>query len=156
MSSIPNSQQRNVSPNSPGPNTKTHTLNAPGNQPEFWVRFSNERNQGKQGGKTGRSCEEPGKVPGSSQARPGWAPDPRWAGGWACTNHPGVLGSIPKREKPGKTGRHPVSKYRVPHGFQNLIANETSLVPSPPPARSFIIVPAVIDTHTSPRGGGGG
>ncbi len=29
---------------------------------------------------------------------------PRWAGGWACTSHPGVLGSIPKREEPGKTG----------------------------------------------------
>jgi hypothetical protein len=23
---------------------------------------------------------------------------------WACTSHPGVLGSIPKREEPGKTG----------------------------------------------------
>ncbi len=43
---------------------------------------------------------------------------PRWAGGWACTSHPGVLGSIPKREEPGKTGRHPVLKYRVPHGSQ--------------------------------------
>jgi hypothetical protein len=28
------------------------------------------------------------------------------------------LGSIPKREEPGKTGRHPVLKYRVPHGSQ--------------------------------------
>ena len=36
--------------------------------------------------------------------------------GWACTSHPGVLGSIPKREEPGKTGRHPVLKYRVPRG----------------------------------------
>jgi hypothetical protein len=27
-----------------------------------------------------------------------------------------TLGSIPKREEPGKTGRHPVLKYRVPHG----------------------------------------
>jgi len=42
----------------------------------------------------------------------------RWAGGWACTSHPGVLGSIPKPEEPGKTGRHPVLKYRVPHGSQ--------------------------------------
>jgi hypothetical protein len=32
--------------------------------------------------------------------------------------HPGVLGSIPKREEPGKTGRHPVLKYRVPHRSQ--------------------------------------
>ena len=30
--------------------------------------------------------------------------------------HPGVLGSIPKREEPGKTGRHPALKYRVPDG----------------------------------------
>jgi hypothetical protein len=34
----------------------------------------------------------------------------------SCTSHPGVLGSIPKREEPGKTGRHPELKYRVPHG----------------------------------------
>jgi hypothetical protein len=26
------------------------------------------------------------------------------------TSHPGVLGSIPKREEPGETGRHPVFK----------------------------------------------
>ena len=26
--------------------------------------------------------------------------------------------SIPKQEEPGKTGRHPVFKYRVPHGSQ--------------------------------------
>jgi hypothetical protein len=37
-----------------------------------------------------------------------WDQIPRCAGGWACTSHPGVLGSIPKREEPGKTGRHPV------------------------------------------------
>ena len=29
-----------------------------------------------------------------------------------------VLGSIPKREEPGETGRHSVLKYRVPHGSQ--------------------------------------
>jgi hypothetical protein len=34
----------------------------------------------------------------------------------SCTSHPIVLGSIPKREEPGKAGRHPVLKYRVPHG----------------------------------------
>jgi len=66
------------------------------------------------------------KVPGSSRvpAPPwvssrspdGWDQIPRWAG--ACTSHPGVLGSIPKREEPGKTGCHPVLKYRVPHGSQ--------------------------------------
>ena len=37
----------------------------------------------------------------------------------SCTSHPEVLGSIPKREEPGKTGRHPVLKYRVPHGSQS-------------------------------------
>jgi hypothetical protein len=34
----------------------------------------------------------------------------------SCTIHPGVLRLIPKREEPRKTGRHPVLKYRVPHG----------------------------------------
>jgi hypothetical protein len=66
------------------------------------------------------------EVPGSSRvpAPPwvgsrspdGWDQIPRWAGGWFCTSHPGALGLIPKREEPGKTGRHPVLKYRVPHG----------------------------------------
>jgi hypothetical protein len=58
--------------------------------------------------------------------RPGWAPDSLMVGirfpeglvVGSCTSHPGVLGSIPKREEPGKTGRHPVLKYRVPHGSQ--------------------------------------
>ena len=51
--------------------------------------------------------------------RHGWAPDPpimmvgpgirspigrAWWLGLQCTSHPGVLGSIPKREEPGKTG----------------------------------------------------
>jgi hypothetical protein len=49
------------------------------------------------------------------------AKDMNWSGGWACTSHPGVLGSIPKREEPGKTGRHPVLKYRVPHRYQRLV-----------------------------------
>jgi hypothetical protein len=72
--------------------------------------------------------EEPGKtgqhpvlfyqVPHGSQPRLGWAPDPCWAGGWACTSHPGVLGLIPKREEPGKTEGLPVLIYRVPHGSQ--------------------------------------
>jgi hypothetical protein len=59
--------------------------------------------------------------------RPGWAPDPLLVGirsldglvVGSCTSHSGVLGSIPKREEPGKTGRHPVLKYRVPHGSQD-------------------------------------
>jgi hypothetical protein len=53
-----------------------------------------------------------------------WAPDPLMVGirspdglvVGSCTSHPGGLGSIPKREEPGKTGRHPVLKYRFPHG----------------------------------------
>jgi hypothetical protein len=46
--------------------------------------------------------------------RPGWAPDPLMVASGirspiglmvgSCTSHPGVLGSIPKREEPGKTG----------------------------------------------------
>ena len=40
-----------------------------------------------------------------SRAPDVWDQIPRWTGGWACTRHPGVLGSIPKREEPGKTGR---------------------------------------------------
>jgi hypothetical protein len=39
-----------------------------------------------------------------SRSPDGWDQIPRWAGGWACTSHPGVLGLIPKREEPGKTG----------------------------------------------------
>jgi hypothetical protein len=46
------------------------------------------------------------------QPRPGWAPDPPMVGirspiglvVGSCTSHPAVLGSIPKREEPGKTG----------------------------------------------------
>jgi hypothetical protein len=59
----------------------------------------------------------------------------------SCTSQPGVLGSIPKREEPGKTGRHPVLKYRVPHGSHPP-------PPPPPPANSFVIGTAVIKTHS--------
>jgi hypothetical protein len=38
----------------------------------------------------------------------------------SCTSQPGVLGSIPKREEPGKTGRRPVLKYLVPHGSYSM------------------------------------
>ena len=52
------------------------------------------------------------RVAHGSQPRHGWAPDPlmveiRSPIGLvvgSCTSHPGVLGSIPKREEPGKTG----------------------------------------------------
>jgi hypothetical protein len=74
---------------------------------EFWVRFPNERNQGKQAYPVLKY-----RVPHGSQPRPGWAPDPLMVGirspdglvVGSCTSHPGVLGSIPKREEPGKTG----------------------------------------------------
>ena len=47
-----------------------------------------------------------------SEPRHGWAPDPPMVGirspiglvVGSCTSHPGVFGSIPKREEPGKTG----------------------------------------------------
>jgi hypothetical protein len=92
---------------------------------EFWVRFSNEKN--------------------THQPRPGWAPDPLMAG--SCTSHLGVLGSIPKREEPGKTGRHPVLKYRVPHGSQNSpTPPPSSFTQSPSPPRSL-----VRDGQTSPH-----
>ena len=66
-----------------------------------------ERNQGKQAHPVLKY-----RVPHGSQPRHGWAPDPPMVGirspiGLAvgsCTSHPGVLGSIPKREEPGKTG----------------------------------------------------
>ncbi len=60
-----------------------------------------------------------------TQPRPGWAPDPLMVGirspdglvVGSYTSHPGVLGSIPKREEPGKTGAPCVkvpSSSRVP------------------------------------------
>jgi hypothetical protein len=67
-----------------------------------------------------------------SRSPDGWDQIPRRAGGWACTSHPGVLGSIPKREEPGKTGRHPVLKYRVPYGSH---------------AHSFVLGTAVINNN---------
>jgi hypothetical protein len=51
------------------------------------------------------------RAPHGSQPRHGWAPDPQMVGirspmglvVGSCTSHPGVLGSIPNREEPGKT-----------------------------------------------------
>jgi hypothetical protein len=74
--------------------------------------------------------------------RPGWAPDPLMVGirspdgllVGSCTSHPGVLGSIPKREEP-KTGRDPVLKslkYRVPHGSQESAVMASRLRRRPP------------------------
>jgi hypothetical protein len=82
--------------------------------------------------------------------RPGWAPDPLMVGirspdglvVGSCTSHPGVLGSIPKREEPGKTGapcikvpgssRVPVMGRLVHTGLgsSSLVAH---VLPYPPP-----------------------
>ena len=72
----------------------------------WWVRCPNERNQGKQAHPVLKH-----RVPHVSQPRPGWVPDPPMVGirspiglvVGSCTSHPEVLGSIPKREEPGKT-----------------------------------------------------
>ena len=61
-------------------------------------------------GKTGGDTQE--SILQRHQPRHGWAPDPPMVGirspiglvVGSCTSHPGVLGSIPKREEPGKTG----------------------------------------------------
>ena len=79
-------------------------------------------------GETGRHPVFKCRVPHGSQPRSGWAPDPPMVGirspdglvVGSCTSHPGVLGSIPKREEPGKTGRYPVLKYLVPHGSHTI------------------------------------
>jgi hypothetical protein len=73
---------------------------------ELWVRFPNERNQGKQAHPVLKY-----RVPHGSQPRPGWAPDPLMVGirspdGLVVGLAPATLemGSFPKREEPGKTG----------------------------------------------------
>ena len=92
------------------------------------------------------------KVPGSSRvpAPPwvgsrspdGWDQIPRWAGGWACTSHPGVLGSIPKREEPVRDGQ------TSPHRPRLVVSRSTCPPISPPShANSFVLGPAVINTH---------
>ena len=66
------------------------------------------------------------RVPHGSQPRPGWAPDPLMVG----IRSPDGLVVAPatlefwdsKREEPWKTGRHPVLKYRVPHGSQAKVS----------------------------------
>jgi hypothetical protein len=113
-----------------------------------------------------RSCSNKHTLP-----RPGWAPDPLLVGirspdglvVGSCTSHPGVLGSIPKREEPGKTGAPCV---KVPGSSQSLTGpsvmgslvhtglGSSSLVahvlpyPPPPHANSFVLGPPVINTHT--------
>ena len=113
-----------------------------------------------------------GRFPGLLLSR-GGLQIPRWLGSdpllawWlACTSHPGVLGSIPKRNERNRKQAHPVLKYRVPHGSQcvmgrlihsprlNTVLGSSSLIVHvlqhtllPPHANSFVIGPAVIK-HT--------
>jgi hypothetical protein len=51
-----------------------------------------------------------------SRSPDGWDQIPLWAVGWVLHQPPWSFGFDSKREEPGKTGRHPVLKYRVPHG----------------------------------------
>ena len=98
---------------------------------EFWVRFPNERNQGKQAHPVLKY-----RVPQGSQPRPGWAPDPLMVGirspiglvVGSCTRHPGVLGSIPKREEPGKTGA-PCVKLPVSSRVPRLVVSHSTCPP---------------------------
>jgi len=53
----------------------------------------------------------------------------------SCTSHPGVLGSIPKREEPGKTGAPCVQvpgSSRVPASARRLEEHMSSTIPLPP------------------------
>jgi hypothetical protein len=90
---------------------------------EFWVRFPNERNQGKQAHPVLKY-----RVPHGSQPRPGWAPDPLMVGirspdGLVVGLAPATLEfwvRFPNERNQGKQA-HPVLKYRVPHGSQCVL-----------------------------------
>ncbi len=142
---------------------------------EFWVRFPNERNQGKQahpvlkyrvpqGSHQGKQAHPVLKyrVPQGSQPRHGWGLQiPRWLGSdplsaWWLGLAPATLEfwvRFPNERNQGNQA-HPVLKYRVPHGSHihtglgssSIIAHVVHS-PPPPPANSFVIGPAVINTH---------
>ena len=104
------------------------------------------------------------------QPRHGWAPDPPMVGIRSPIGL--VVGSctslefwvrFPNERNQGKQA-HPVLKYRVPHGSQCVTSGlihtglgSSSIIahvvhsPPPPPANSFVIGPAVINTHTPER-----
>jgi hypothetical protein len=89
----------------------------------------------------------------------GWLQIPDGLVARSCTSHPGVLGSIPKREEPGKTGapcfkvpgssRVPVHDGQTcPHRPRLVVSNSTfpALTPSPH-ANVFILGTAVINNN---------
>jgi hypothetical protein len=94
-----------------------------------------------------------------SRSPDGWDQIPRWAGGWACTSHPGVLGSIPKREEPGKTGapcikipgssRVPVRDGQPsPHRPRLVVSRSTCPPISPPPPCKHLCTRSCSNKHT--------
>jgi hypothetical protein len=96
-----------------------------------------------------------------SRSPDGWDQIPRWAGGWACTSHPGVLGSIPKREEPGKTGapcvkvpgssRVPVRDGQTsPHRPRLVVSRSTCPPISPPPPCKHLCTRSCSNKHTPP------
>jgi hypothetical protein len=93
-----------------------------------------------------------------SRSPDGWDQIPRWAGGWACTRHPGVLGSIPKRENRAPPCVKVPGSSRVPSlvcGGQpsphkpRLVVSHSTCPPlsSSPHAYSFVSGTPVINTH---------
>ena len=72
----------------------------------------------------------------------------------SCTSHPRVLGSIPKREEPGKTGAPCVKvpgssrvPYPPPPHREQLCTRSCSNKTHTHLANSFVIGTAVINTH---------
>jgi hypothetical protein len=122
---------------------------------EFWVRFPNERNQGKQAHPVLKY-----RVPHGSQPRPGWAPDPLMVGirspdGLVVGLAPATLEfwvRFPNERNQGKQA-HPVLKYRVPHGSHlgssYLIAH---VLHSPPPPRAQLCNRSCSNKHTQYTG----
>jgi hypothetical protein len=98
---------------------------------EFWVRFPNGRNQGKQAHPVLKY-----RVPQGSQPRPG-CPGlqiPRWLGSdplsaWWLDLAPATLEfwfRFPNERNQGKQA-HPGLKYRVPHGSQLLDCHRNAI-----------------------------
>ena len=89
------------------------------------------------GARPGRPCQVPARSGQPLSGRSGFSPafgteffPPIGLVVGSCTSHPGVLGSIPKREEPEKQA-HPVLKYRVPHGSQTVSCQGSSVADQP-------------------------